>query len=417
MRVLFVNPAGILGGAERGLLDLIASLRAAEPSIEIGLLLFANGPLAEQAAALGARTFVVPIPDALARLGDSGAIGRSRLGALARVGTQLGVAAPAVAGYLYRILAQVRSFNPDLVHSNGVKAHLLLTASALAGVPVVWHVRDFLGERPLVAKAMRAVCRSPRGAIAISQAVANDARQQFPGLPVHVVLNAIDVDHFAPGEVPVSPPWGGAHEAIEERPVRVGLVATYARWKGQDLLLEAAALIRRRGRVRCHFYIVGGPLYRTEASQFSETELRQQARSLGIDDHVSFVPFQDDPAPVYRWLDIVIHASTRPEPFGRTIAEAMACGRPVVVARAGGAAELFHDGRQAIGVAPSDPEALAGAIEDLVSDPGRRERLGQAAREAAVARFSRARLATDMLPIYRAATSGGAAGPDGAPWR
>jgi len=68
---------------------------------------------------------------------------------------------------------------------------------------------------------------------------------------------------------------------------------------------------------------------------------------MKIENRVGFVPFQDNPADVYRALDIVVHASTKPEPFGRTIVEAMACGKPVIAAQTGGAAELFtHDHRR-----------------------------------------------------------------------
>ncbi len=84
-------------------------------------------------------------------------------------------------------------------------------------------------------------------------------------------------------------------------------------------------------------------------------------------------PGLGDPA-----LDVVVHASTRPEPFGRVIVEGMACGRAVVAVRDGGSAELFEDGVEALGVPPDDPDALAAAIDRLVADadlrrsPGRR---------------------------------------------
>jgi len=80
---------------------------------------------------------------------------------------------------------------------------------------------------------------------------------------------------------------------------------------------------------------------------------------MKIENRVGFVPFQDNPADVYRALDIVVHASTKPEPFGRTIVEAMACGKPVIAAQTGGAAELFTHDHDAVGVPPGDPAALA----------------------------------------------------------
>ena len=112
------------------------------------------------------------------------------------------------------------------------------------------------------------------------------------------------------------------------------------------------------------------------------------------------MPFQSRPEDAFRAIDVVVHASTRPEPFGAPIAEAMACGRAVVVAREGGAAELVRDRVDAIAVAPRDPSRLADAIAELASDPTLRARLGRAARDRAVARFARERLGPEMLEVY-----------------
>jgi len=102
---------------------------------------------------------------------------------------------------------------------------------------------------------------------------------------------------------------------------------------------------------------------------------------------------------VYRSLDVVVHASTQPEPFGRTIVEAMACERAVVVSRAGGAAELFREGETALGYTPASAKALAEAMARVI-DPGLRSRLGQSARAHVVANFSRSRLASELALVY-----------------
>jgi glycosyltransferase involved in cell wall biosynthesis len=101
-------------------------------------------------------------------------------------------------------------------------------------------------------------------------------------------------------------------------------------------------------------------------------------------------------------LDIFVHASTRREPFGLTIAEALACGRPAVISRGSGAAEQLAEGVDALTLPSGDAEALAAALRTLVEDAGLRERLGQAARRTAVERFSRERYAREILDVYRA---------------
>ena len=95
-----------------------------------------------------------------------------------------------------------------------------------------------------------------------------------------------------------------------------------------------------------------------------------------------------------------IHASERPEPFGRTIVEAMASGRAVVVARAGGALELFEEGRTGLGFQPGDAGDLARAVKELVRDDELRTRLATESRARAETRFARERLAAEIVAAY-----------------
>ena len=96
--------------------------------------------------------------------------------------------------------------------------------------------------------------------------------------------------------------------------VRVGLVATYANWKGQDVFLDAWPGYLWRGRrsgVTCRRADLT-----TAGSQFTREELERQAATNGLAGRVGFVPFQPDPADVYRMLDVAVHASIRPERSG-----------------------------------------------------------------------------------------------------
>src|SRR5579883_1179458 len=239
-----------------------------------------------------------------------------------------------------------------------MKAHVLGAWAAPRGVPVTWHLHDYLSSRPVMARLLRLAARSGVSAVAVSKSVADDtAKVLGPRVPVDTIYNAVDLGRFAPG------PGAGAKldEAAGLPPappgtVRVGLVATFARWKGQDVFLDA---VRRIDVDRpCRFYIVGGPIYRSLGSQWSLEELRERAEALGLADRVGFTGHQADPAEAIRALDVVVHASTRPEPFGRVIAEGMASGRAVIAMNEGGAAELFVDGVDALGCAPRDPQAL-----------------------------------------------------------
>jgi glycosyltransferase involved in cell wall biosynthesis len=402
VKILFLNPVGTIGGAERVLLDLIASLRGAAPSAEVHVAAAAEGPLLDAAASLGAATTLLPLPPAVGEMGDS-ALGGRYVRALPGLLSRLPAAAWAGCCYARRLRRLVEEVRPDVVHSNGIKCHLLTRLARLRGTTVVWHVHDFPGRRPLMARGLRWAARAASGAVAVSHAVAQDAANVLRSVPVAVVPNAVDTDRFTPG------PGGGAWldrlaglPAAGPDVVRVGLAATFARWKGQDVFLRAARRVAAKlpGRP-VRFYVVGGPIYQTRGSQWSDEELRQQGAQLLADGRLGFVGFRHDMPEVYRALDVVVHASTQPEPFGLTIAEAMACGRAAIVARDGGAAELFSPGQDAVGVPPGQDDALAAALIDLVNDPAKRQRLGAAARATAVARFPRDRLGPQILAAYR----------------
>nr|WP_211486207.1 glycosyltransferase family 4 protein [Corallococcus exiguus] len=399
---MFLNPVGILGGAERALVDLLACLRTLEPGLSLHLIAGTDGPLVETARGLGVETQVLALPDRLSALGDSGLREQGRAG-LFRFAREIAPTPLLLTRYGLDLRRAVREAAPDLLHSNGIKTHLLSAATTGLPVPRVWHVHDFLGERPLVRRALSGLHPLASAAIANSQAVGDDARTVLGKVPVHVVPNGVDVERFSPAT------GDGAHlDALAGLPpappgtLRVGLVATYARWKGHDVFLEAAALLTRQApALPVRFYLVGAPLYRTAGSQFTDAELREQVERHGLTGRVGFVPFQPEPARVYRALDVFVHASTRREPFGLTIAEALACGRAAIISKSSGAAEALRDGEDVLAIEPGDANTLTAALRRLLEDEALRDTLARAARHAAVRRFSRERYARDILAVYR----------------
>lgn len=396
MRVLFVSPIAAVGGAERVLLDAIASLRKADPSLDIHVLMFGDGPLKQKLIALEATVHTFGLPEKLRSLGDSAADRNTRR----RITVLLNavVVLPSVAVCIAELRQRIVGIAPDVIHSNGIKAHALV---AMTGVklPIVWHIHDFISQRRMAARVLRRLGWRAN-CIAISDAVARDVQTWLPERPVTTVFNGVDLQRFSPDAPANEDLLDSAEDAVQ-----IGMLATYARWKGQDVFIRAADLARRQApQLKLRFYIVGGPIYATTGSQFSEEELRSLASAAGVADILRFIPFQDEPAAVYRALDIVVHASTKPEPFGLTIAEAMACGRAVVVCNAGGAAELCTNEVDALTSTLGDADEMAQCIIRLATDPALRARLGKAARVTAIARFDRDHLGPDLLAVYRSIT-------------
>lgn len=400
MKILYLNPAAQFGGAERSLLDVMTQVRALRPDWELSLMAGEEGPLLEAAREIGVAARAIEYPSALARFGDSAAAS-SPGGAMwaAKFVTGFASAGIAALSHTPRLRSAIRGERLDLIHSNGFKTHILAAWAAPDSVPVIWHVRDYVRQRPAMSRLLAMHSRRCAIALTNSHSVADDLRAACPGISRIVPLyNGIDLAKFNPlGALVdldalaglVRPPSGV---------VRVGLVATMAQWKGHEIFLRALSMLPRDLPVRG--YVIGGSLYRTRGSEADLTQLRRVADGLSLNGNIGFTGFIDDPAAAIRSLDVVVHASTRPEPFGRVIAESMACGKAVIVTAAGGALEIVTAGQDAMAIAPGDAAALADSIRQLVCAAPLRSRLGAAARRTAEERFDRARMARELIPIY-----------------
>jgi glycosyltransferase involved in cell wall biosynthesis len=147
-------------------------------------------------------------------------------------------------------------------------------------------------------------------------------------------------------------------------------------WKGQTVLLDAIARMPRRDVV-C--VLVGSDQGRHRYA----SELLRQAQKLGIGDRVRLVGECDDMPAALMLSDVVVHASTQPEAFGRVVIEAQAMARPVIAADLGGPVETVDHGVTGLRVPPGDPAALAIAIEHMFAlTEDQRRALGARARES-----------------------------------
>lgn len=396
MRIVYLNPCGKFGGAETSLRELLASVRRAEPGWPLALVLGEDGPLAETAREIGVEVIVRPFPPALSRMGDQAG------GALPALAAMLS-AFPAAASYARSLAALLRELQPDLVHTNGLKMHLLGAWAKPRRTPLVWHIHDYVSTRRLMSRLLRVSQKKCALAIANSKSVARDLEALLPGVPVRPVYNSVDLARFSPSGSRLDLDQLCALPQASPETIRVGLVGTFAKWKGQQVFLEALASLRGKAPVRG--YIIGDAIYQTAGSQWSKAELQREADRLGLGDSLGFTGFVADTAAAMRALDIVVHASTQPEPFGMVIIEAMACGKAVIASRAGGAAELFVDGENALAHAPGDASALAGQIARLASDSELRKRLGAKARKAAERLCDPRRLGSEVVEVYETVCS------------
>lgn len=287
-----------------------------------------------------------------------------------------------------RVARRVRELDVDVVEAPEFHAPGLFTALRRSPpVLVRLHTPAYLTsqlaneQRTLDGRAEEALARlavSRATAItAPSAAVAREvgARWRLPPARIPVIPSPVDDHLFTPGP--------GA------QPATILVVGRVERAKGQDLVVEALPALPE-ARLR----MVG------EDGGLLDAVLAR-AKALGVADRVEAVgavPRSELPAH-YR-AATVCAVPSRFESFGYTCAEAMACGRPVVAAAAGGLAEIISDGEDGFLAAPDDAEALASALGGVLVDPALQQRLGFAARETVEQRFAAPAVAARLADLY-----------------
>jgi glycosyltransferase involved in cell wall biosynthesis len=361
-RILFVEASvgGVLGGSLTGILQLIDRLDRTRftPS----LLLYQPKDVIPQLEAAGIPVHVLPPQPGWLPDGDRGRVGRAWL--RAREIVEVVLPRARVVG------AHLGTSTPDLVYlANGVTPNLdALVATARAGIPTLVHEKGFrrIGPRE------RFMSRWIDTFVGMTDLVTAHARARGVRARRHLtVYDGIDCERFAPG--------GGAAVRRElaipaDAPV-VGIVGHIQSWKGQDLVVQAMAQLRERHpNLRC--LVVGG--VHRQGTAYAE-RMRQRIADEKLERQVILTGARRDVAACLDAMDVAIHSSTNPEPFGRVLIEAMALGRPLIAPREGGPLEIVVDGETGVLVPPRDATALAAAIDRLVGDPALRLRMGTAA--------------------------------------
>jgi glycosyltransferase involved in cell wall biosynthesis len=383
-----------MGGAETSLLELLKSLRSAQPDWELSLVLGAAGPLVGKVKPLGVLTKVIPFPRQLASFGDSdSAVGGARL--YKAVGAFYNSLR-----YLSQLTAFLRELNPELIHSNGFKMHLLGAWARPSKIPVIWHIHDYVSSRPL----MKTLLRWHRGKCDVIIANSNSVRDDVesvcaPPPEVTTIYNSVDLKRFSPIGPTIDLDAAAGLQSAPAGTLRIGLVATFARWKGHMLFLES--LSRLPSDIALRAYIIGGPIYQTNGSQHTLAELRAEVERLGLGGRVGFTNFIHPVDAALRSLDVVVHASTQPEPFGMVIVEAMACGKAVVASKQSGACELFSHGRDMLSYQCGDVGEMAEQILFLLRDTSMRCQLGVNARRSVQQAFDDSRIASELNHLYK----------------
>ena len=298
-----------------------------------------------------------------------------------------------------RLAFLIRAADVDIVHARSrAPAWSAWLACRRTGAHLVttWH--GVYSENAPGKRRYNAVMARGERVIAISQFVAARlaSRHRIDPARLRVIPRGVDPAIFDPAAVmghrvsKLAAEW-----RLPDGATTIVLPARLTRWKGHTVMLEALARLERRD---VYLVLVGAD---TGKSRFRK-ELVARAEALGIVERIRIAGHCDDMPAALMLAEIVVNPSVEPEPFGRTVIEAQAMGRPVVVSDQGGTAETVEHGVTGWRVPPADPVALAHTLDAILRmTPDERAAFGAYARQSVCAHYTTQAMQEATLDVYR----------------
>jgi glycosyltransferase involved in cell wall biosynthesis len=295
-----------------------------------------------------------------------------------------------------RLVATIRRFKPDVVHSNTATVLSGAFAARAARIPHVWHIREFFSDNPFLWKIYRQIIlRLSREVICTSKGVATQFSAAAANPHVHVLYDAIPASEYSiPLETEVHD--FKARFGIPPGSLIASVVGRIHDRKGQETFVKAAALLTKQFP-HAHFLIVGSAF---PGNDHHFRRLMRLVKELGLDQKVIFTGEVERVSLVYAATDVLVMPSTFPEAFGLVVLEAMAFGKPTISSELGGPVEIIIPEVTGLLSPPNDPACLAAAMKRLFLDRDFAQRLGAAGRQRFLSMFDTGSFLQRLNHVY-----------------
>ena len=304
-------------------------------------------------------------------------------------------------GVLRKLDALFRQYRPAVVHTHILGLNYAYPLMIRYRTPARVYTVHSLAEKDVGRRTgpiVRALAFRYRVGRVVPVAIAEEVRvtiQRVYGYPdPPLIPNGVPTDEYAP-DPNKRAQWRQAH-GIEPHATVLTHVGRFAPPKNHALLIEAFA--QTRADTPLYLLLVGGGEL--------ENTVREQVAGLGLESRVRFLGVRADVADILRASDVFV-LSSRVEGNPLSVMEAMAAGLPVVSTAVGGVPELVRAGETGLLVPSEDAGALAQAMQALVDDPVRRQAMGEAARQHAVAHFDIRHTVREYEQLYESLLKGG----------
>lgn len=371
MNILYSSYYGDLGGGELQLLDHLRL--TAFPHENIVVLLLKDGTLRHEVAKLGITVRVVPW-------------------SLRRKTILYDLKA------VVKVICLLIHHRINLVICNTYFDFLLVSiAGRIMRIPVIWRshsdVFPYLDQKTWIRRRVL-LWYLKKQVLRILSTTDYDRdlmiRAGIPREKVYTVYNGVDFEQFRQDSSVRN--RIRAEVNLDKDSIVIGFVARMVPQKGHLLFLEAIS--KARNKIPSLRALIVGDTTLYDNDEF-KSKIRQRAHDLRLDEIVRFTGFRRDIPLIMNAIDIFVSASYK-EPFGRTVVEAMAAGKPVVATNTAGSNEILRDGVGGFLVPINDAEALANAIVELASDRELAKRIGEEGRRKVMQKYELHRIIRKM---------------------
>lgn len=301
-----------------------------------------------------------------------------------------------------RLKQAVKDHAIDILHARSrAPAWSAFAAARSLNLPFITTYHAPYNGRSFLKKKYNSVMARGQSVIAISEFIAQHMQQQygmekwFDPQCIQVIHRGIDTHFFDPTRVSLETLAALREQYDLPYHARILLLpGRLTRWKGQEILLEALAALNQSD---VYALFVG----ESQGKETYAAALRDKASACGVAARVRFIPHTAEIPSFYALATLVISASTDPEGFGRTIAEAGAMQRPLIATAHGAALEIVIEEKTGWLVPAAQVNSLTKALQKALALPeDHLQQMGEAARQHIVTHFSQDSFCQKTLHVY-----------------
>ncbi len=296
--------------------------------------------------------------------------------------------------YLHRTLATIikiakiiREENISVVFSNGGKEHLYGgTAAYMRHRPSVWCCHGITESSDIFTKFIDLV---PTNLILANSAYTKSLLSRYFRAPNKLIYHGITLPII--NRLPPHSIWE-EFRAKSDAPL-ITMVGLFMSWKGQEFFIRAVPKILKE-IPEAKFLLVGDAT-RDRDKPYAR-RLKMLVKKLNLESKIIFTGFREDRLSIMASSDVIVHASSSPEPFGLVMTEAMSVAKPVIATDIGAPGEIVVHEKTGILVPPKNADAIASSCIKLLRNPGLRGRMGIAGKKRVEKYFTAERMTREI---------------------